>query len=296
MTKYGAKLPQFVCDLLSSPPERGEGLNLWIYRVARVLHAFRSPAEIIELLRAATYGLAIKQGEIERQVECSRKVAWQPGQLTQQRAAPAWPKLDQQQRAAAIAANKCGLVDLWEASPIRLDDNAAHTEEIIDVLFPDNPLLCCGWTPSMFDTRSREEWRGHLSRLALIVPSAMTARTGHTKEDKVSAHTLETTGQRRFLIIEQDSGDVDDQVAILLHLAEYAPLVMAVHSGHRSLHGWFSCRDASEQTLRDFMRYAVRLGADKQMWCRSQFARMPDGLRESGERQTVFFFNPKNAA
>lgn len=288
MTKHGAKLPQFVCDLLSSPPERGEGLNLWLYRVARVLHAFRSPAEIIELLRVATYGLAIKQGEIERQVDCSRKVAWQPGQLTQQRAAPAWPKLDQQQRAAAIAANKCGLVDLWEASPIRLDDNAAHTEEIIDVLFPDNPLLCCGWTQSMFDTRSREEWRGHLSRLALIVPSAMTARTGHTKQDKVSAHTLETTGRRRFLIIEQDSGTIDDQAAILLHLAEYAPLVLAVHSGSKSIHGWFACRDESETTFREFMRYAVTLGADSALWTRSQFARMPDGRRARDTRQTVF--------
>ncbi len=31
-------LPRFVCDLLSSPPRRGGGLNLWLYRVARVLH------------------------------------------------------------------------------------------------------------------------------------------------------------------------------------------------------------------------------------------------------------------
>src|SRR6516165_2684171 len=123
-------------------------------------------------------------------------------------------------------------------------------------------------------------------------PNAMTARRGRTQADKISAHALSITGARQSLVIEQDNGSIDDQAAILLHLAECAPLALAVHSGHKSVHGWFSCRGASEQTLRDFMRYAVLLGADKQMWCRSQFARMPDGLRENGERQAIFFFNP----
>jgi hypothetical protein len=290
MSDTTTQLPPWVCDLLASPPKRGEGLNNWLFRRARVLHAFRGNNEIIELLRAATFGEAVKHGEIERQVQCSRKVAWERGQSTQQRAAPAWPKLDQQQRATAIAP-KGELVDLWEASPIRFEDDQSHTEEIIDVLFPDNPLLCCGWTQSLFDTRPREEWRGRLSRLALIVPSPMTARTGRTKENKISAHTLETTGQRRFLVVEQDTGDIDDQAAVLLHLSEYAPLVLAVHSGGKSIHGWFACRAESETTFREFMRYAVTLGADSALWTRSQFARMPDGRRAKDTRQTVFYFD-----
>jgi hypothetical protein len=36
--KAQADLPPFVCDLVGSPPRRGGGLNLWFYRVARVLH------------------------------------------------------------------------------------------------------------------------------------------------------------------------------------------------------------------------------------------------------------------
>jgi hypothetical protein len=39
------------------------------------------------------------------------------------------------------------------------------------------------------------------------------------------------------------------------------------------------------------MRYAVSLGADKQLWTRSQFARMPDGTRDNGNRQVVYFFH-----
>ena len=68
MTRGAPMLPQFVRDLLASPPRRGQGLNLWFYRVARVLHPYRDSAEIIELLKAATAGEPVKHGEIERAV------------------------------------------------------------------------------------------------------------------------------------------------------------------------------------------------------------------------------------
>ena len=74
---------------------------------------------------------------------------------------------------------------------------------------------------------------------------------------------------------------------------EYAPLALALHSGNKSIHGWFYCASQSEERLKEFMRYAVSLGADPQLWVRSQFVRMPDGTREGGNRQTVYFFNPE---
>ena len=63
----------------------------------------------------------------------------------------AWPKVNAEQREAAIASG-VGLVDLWEISPVRFEDNESHTEEIIDALFPGNPLLCRGRSNSDFDT------------------------------------------------------------------------------------------------------------------------------------------------
>jgi hypothetical protein len=41
------------------------------------------------------------------------------------------------------------------------------------------------------------------------------------------------------------------------------------------------------------MSHAVSIGADPMIWLRSQFVRMPDGLRDTGSRQRIFFFNPK---
>jgi hypothetical protein len=175
------RLPRFVRDLLASPPRRGEGLNLWLYRVARVLHPHRDCQEIIEVLQAATAGEPIKYGEIERAVDRSAVTALKPGQARHNAPQPArWPKENDEQREAVVAAGG-SLIDLWETSPVRLEDNESHTEEIIDALFPGNPLLCAGRNNCDFATRSRVEWRGELAALQLIVPSPMTARMGHTR-------------------------------------------------------------------------------------------------------------------
>jgi hypothetical protein len=287
-------LPQFVRDMLASPPRAGEGVNLYLYRLARVLHPYRSETQIREILRAVTVGCGrfVREREIYRAVENSKGAAWgAPGRGPC--CTPAWPKINAEQREAVIASMGVELVDLWEMSPIRLAANHAHSEEIIDVLYSDNPLLCCGKSNSDFATRSREEWRGHLREQQLIVPSPMIARTGRTQDNKESEHCLANTGQRRFLVIEQDGATIDEQAAILLHLAERAPLAVVVHSGSKSLHGWFYCDGKPEVRLRSFMRYAITLGADRATWTGSQFVRMPDGTRADGRRQTVYFYNPR---
>jgi hypothetical protein len=121
----------------------------------------------------------------------------------------------------------------------------------------------------------------------------MSALTGKTKDGRTSAHTLDNTGPRRFLVVEQDTGTADDQAGVLLHLASKGPLVLAVHSGSKSIHGWFYSHGQPEERLRAFMRHVVEIGADPATWTRSQFVRMPDGTRDNGKRQSVYFFNPE---
>jgi hypothetical protein len=147
--------------------------------------------------------------------------------------------------------------------------------------------------PIRFDTRGREEWRGQLAKLQFIVPSPMTALVGTTRNGRESKHALSNTGERRFLVCDFDAGTIDEHAAILLHLAGYAPLVCAVFSGRKSLHGWFYVQSQPEEKVLKLFRYAVSLGADPMTWRRSQFVRLPDGMRSSGERQTVFFLNFK---
>lgn len=286
-------LPPFVEEMLTAPPCAGEGVHVWLFRVARQLLAHLPAGEIVALLenRVANCGRHVPRTEIIAAVQNALPCAWQPrGNAAPVQPVSKWPGVNREQREAIVCDNG-GLADLWELSKPRLEDNAAHTEEIIDRLYPGNPLLCCGKSNSVFDTRPREDWRGELSALALIVPSPMSALEGVTKEGKPSRHSLSNTGTRRFLICEFDTGTPDEHAALLIHLAGYAPLVCAVHSGGKSLHGWFYVHGQPDVKVEKFFHYAVSLGADRATWTRSQFVRMPDGTRDTGNRQTVFFLN-----
>ena len=290
-----ATLPKFIEDLLAAPPRAGEGVHNWLFRVARQLHAHLPAPEIIALLESRVQGCGrhVSRKEITDAVQNALPCAWQPdGNVAAVQPTKKWPSVNQEQRAAILRDNG-GLADLWELSKPRFDDNAQHTEEIIDALFPGNPLLCASKSMSDFDTKPREDWRGELSKLQLIVPSPMSVVEGVTKDGKPSKHTLSNTGERRFLICEFDTGTPDEHAAILIHLAGYAPLVCAVHSGGKSLHGWFLVAGQPEAKVQKFFRFAVSLGADAATWTRSQFVRMPDGTRDNGKRQTVFFLNFK---
>jgi len=134
-----------------------------------------------------------------------------------------------------------------------------------------------------------------MGSLEFIVPNTMTARLGKTRGGSEAERTLSNTGKRRFLVVEFDDGTPEEHAALLLHLnrrAPLTPLTLAVHSGNASLHGWFFVQGAPEEELKWFLHHAVSLGADQMTWNRSLFTRMPDGRRENGKRQAVFYFNP----
>ena len=130
-------------------------------------------------------------------------------------------------------------------------------------------------------------------RPCLVVPSPMTSKFGQTQDGKPSQHTLDSTGARRFLVAEFDSGGLDEHAAVIWHLRKFLPLVMVLHSGGKSLHAWWNCGGFPEERLLRFFRYAVSLGADPPTWTRSQFVRVPQGWREDKQAvQAVHFFNP----
>jgi hypothetical protein len=234
---------------------------------------------------------------------------------------PKWPARNLEQ-IDAIVRNGLRLYDIWESSPCRFDDSDNHAEDIVDIIFPGDPLLCIGRSEQSFATRPREAWRGKLLGYPLIVANPMLREIGLTQGGKESQHTLEATAARVYLPIECDFSrctndgkpteflplidgwesdgisTLDAFAAVIWHLKETTglPLVLVVHSGGKSLHGWFAAFDRDEYTeLWPFIRLAYSLGADHVTWCRSQFVRLPDGQRQNGVRQTTFYFNPSEA-
>jgi hypothetical protein len=209
-----------------------------------------------------------------------------------------WPPPNREQF-EAVATSGFGVPDLWECSPVRLDGDTPQTATVLPIMFPGDPLICAGATKFRFATERLSTIKNRTHRLALIVPSPMRAKYGKTKSGKkFSQHTLDATGPRRFIVIEGDKLDgvpiqKDTQAAVLRHLAEFAPLALVVDSGGKSLHGWFYCQGVDEAKLGRFFARAAVLGADTALWGRSQFARMPDGTRDTGERQSILYFNPE---
>ena len=209
-----------------------------------------------------------------------------------------WPDPDPARIANALKDGPTAL-QLWERSPVLLDiDDGSNCASIVSVLFADanhtDPLLCVGKSSREFATRPLSCWLAceRLADFSFIVPAHMTARTGHTKAGKVSEHTLENTGPRFYAVVEFDTGTMDEHAARLWHLDEYTPLALVVHSGGKSLHGWFPMKGYHPEEMRRFMEYAAVLGADAKLFSNpSQFVRLPAGTREGGCRQSVFYYD-----
>ena len=286
-------LPSWANELLTTCPKAGSGVHRWLFRAALKLHRHCPNKDELERLldeATASCGREVPASEIEDAVRNSQRVIEDPAGQAQ--VIHRWPERNEEQ-IEAIVRDGPNFAQLADLSPVKWRDDARHTEEIIDALFPGNPLICAGRTKKLCATASREKWRGFLEKLQFIVPSPMSATHGMTKSNKRGMRALDNTGPRRFIVVEFDTGTFDMHAAVLIHLAKFAPLVMVVHSGNRSAHGWFYCADESDTAIEKFFRYAVSLGADPATWTRCQLVRCPDGQRDNGKRQQVVFFNPK---
>lgn len=313
------QIPPFLDALINSPPAAGSGVHDWMFDVARNLHAHMPAGQIESLLRSklATCGRPVPDREIKDAIRRSIDFAWQPkGEVNSTRPTFTAPPKPNPETIEHVCRRGARLYDLWEQSPIRYERRA--TEQIIDQLFPGNPLLCCGKSAMEFETKTREEWRCHLARQAFIVPSPMSAKYGLTQNGTSSMHSKANTGPRRFLIVEFDFSiyakdkktetiyapiirsfekegvSVGDMcAALLLCLNETIPMTLAVSSGGKSIHGWWYCSGVDEGKIKSvFWKKAIEYGADPKTWLASQFVRMPDGTRENGVEQAVLYFNP----
>lgn len=228
----------------------------------------------------------------------AKRQAWSDWKHEKQ--SPRWPQISEWAR-DRVTQNGFSLCDLLDASPMVIDSAKSHAAHYLKTLFPGDPLVCCGKNMMDFWTKKVSEFGRTVENFQFVVPSPMSKLTGKIQDPDPegpfeSAHTLDNTGPRKYAVVEFDQGSHDDHAALLRHLADFAPLIMAVHSGGKSLHGWFRVKGDSEEDVFKFYRYAVSLGADYHTFLKSQFVRIPDGRRNDGRRQAVYYFNPEAIA
>jgi hypothetical protein len=295
-------IPDWLRDNLANPPQAGAGIHAWLFSVARQLHTHMPPAAVEAALMASTASSArrVTAREIKDAVANSREVAWARAGGSAKAYTPAaragrhapdltrWPAIDLQARAGAIRMSRrdgiWGLGALWAESP-RLAVSEGP-DDYLDWLFPGAEWLCLAVDhPATARSRPPSKWSfGPADGCGLVVPSPMTGPSGRALDGSTSHRCLDNTGPRRWLVIEFDSGTIDEQAALHWHLGcaaaamGWSPLRLAAHSGGKSLHGWYGpCAD--EAQAEQLMMYARTLGADTATWNRCQLVRLPAGRR-----------------
>lgn len=282
-------------------PAAGAGVHSWIMRAAwacRLKIENCTAAEAAGLIHDHMTRNPNPKNEVEEAVNKVFDATLEPrafGFKPRFDAPKKWPEPNAEQ-IEAVAASGLGVVDLWERSPIRFEDDEPHTAEILPRLFPGDPLICAG-SKTQFFTMPLSKFIQAADNFEQLIPSPMSKQWGKTQAGHLSQRSLDATGPRRFLIVEGDklNGEPipkDTQAAVLLHLAKLAPLALVVDSGGKSLHGWFTTAGFSEGQSDSFFRKACTLGADPALWSRAQLVRMPGGLRDNTRRQQILFFNP----
>lgn len=313
-------------DLVLSCPSEGGGVHRWLFGTACELRRNGCSDDIItELLTAAVAdcGREVPAREIEdavRNSTASRVTSEKRDRQSSrpERRPPPSPKRNLSLiRSVALAGP--GLKQLHESSPVLVEQEDHQSATLVDLLFPGDPLICCGRELGTAATMPKSWWLDRLADAQFIVPSTMSTRVGRTRDGRVSKRSLSNTGPRRYLVVEFDfkavgkdgrptpetpilaelnqvgRGVKDLCAALIQHLAGYAPLVLVVDSAGKSLHAWFNAVGVDERILRRFMDYAVVIGADPATWTPCQMVRLPGGLRrENGRRQETLFFNPAN--
>jgi hypothetical protein len=302
-----------VDDFIKPPPKAGSGVHQWLFSQACRLKGYgASLEEARNYIQASLYKHQPGRHVLDRELnEAVRNAFAVEGERAN---GPSWPKPAAKAIKAIVERDGAPTLERLKACcPTNLESLTA--EKTIDTLFPGNPLLCLAASQSEAQTFERNLWRGREGALQFIVPSHMVARSGFTQNGRRAARCLDNVGARRFAVMEfdmspksefwapliqkwEESGITifDAQASLLVNLATNpglrVPLACVVHSGNKSLQGWFYVDGFEDERVLPFFQRAVGLGADRATWTRCQLVRLPGGLRETGKRQEVVYLNP----
>lgn len=294
-------LPEKVRALVSQCPSAGSGVNDYQFVSAMALSHYWDEETIYTFLRekVAGCGRHVSEEETGRQVRRGIEFA---GHRSSANAIPykqKWKKATDHPENVkkALGASQIRALDLSILSPVAVPPEWTP-ENFLRFLFQGDPLICCGRYQQVgrrvrpiCETRRLSEWGLDANSQSLVVPSPMSKPHGVTNDGRASCRCNDNTGPRKYFVVEFDTIDFDTQARCIWRLHEVAPLTMALWSGGKSIHAWFSVEGEDEFTIQSFAHTAASLGADHHALTPCQLMRMPHGIRENGRKQRVFYFD-----
>jgi len=278
--------------LVSEPPKPGE-THRWLARVAGGLNTTFGAEESFAYLRRCCDEFVTHRPVPDREIRAAVDLAYS-GQIHEQvnfgRRPIQWPEPD------AAAIRKI----LAETPPCFAGETSTGLPpaEVLPRLFDQWSLICTGGASDKALVRPLTDVLADAQWLQFIVPSPMSGLSGRNKSGNRSARCQSNVRKRRYIVAEFDDQALTKpmQARLVTALGEIAPLVMAVDSGGKSVHGWFHVEHWGAQDQARFFASACLLGADPTRWDICGWVRMPGGLRAvdgmKRVRQRILYFNP----
>lgn len=190
---------------------------------------------------------------------------------------------------------------LLEASPHK---TKIKPRSIIKALFDPADIINIQHTGreagTLLKVEDLEEYEDTLHSYKFLNPSTFKKVEGVPNPldgDKVSTRCNANVKARPYMVLEMDSKDdaqVERFTTYALELSKFAPLVLAVDTGNKSIHFWFDARAAKPEQVTAIFNLSCLHGADKALGVRSQIARMPNvsAADEGRGAQRVLYYDP----
>ena len=189
-----------------------------------------------------------------------------------------WGKIGEEILRAAKHLFPLTVADLWEHSPVR---PPAEPDEIFQVfmrtLWKPEDILWCGQQYESGQPRHAANFKTAAEWLSKgRAPGPLT--TGWTFAEGSVSRCKERAMSRRYLVLESDKLDEASTVSVFWWLKEKMQLRLraVVHSGNRSLHGWF---DLPQHQLAALESALPEAGFDSKLFTPSQPCRLPGWQR-----------------
>jgi hypothetical protein len=272
-----------VAETLREIPAAGE-THRWLARAAAGLQASGcvSREACGRFLRDCCGQWVAHRAVPEREIEAALRLAYDtPRTPGERRPRASWPSLDASDRDTAA----------WTAPALfdGVTDTGLCASDVLPVLFGTDELVCAGWVCERPVVRRCREWLPRAGAAQFIAPNPMKGPAGLTREGRRSARCQDNVAERRYVVAEFDDAAFGkpEQARVASALNEALPLVLAVDSGGKSLHGWFDCRGRGDDEVAAFFAAATRLGADRTRWDPCGWVRMPGGTRVKPDGRKV---------
>jgi hypothetical protein len=202
--------------------------------------------------------------------------------------------------AQIIAEHGKNPVDLWEESPVRLMEDTKNDWRLLLQLFPQAGVLWIGDTKDSCDDhadeRRKEYCRRHFRTVAewmkeTEAPAQFTCPS--VFRPGVHSRSNENVVGRPFLVVESDTLNKVEVMAIFQWMRGFMRLRAVVDTAGKSLHGWFEY--PCEEYVKELRVILPALGCDEALFKASQPCRLP-GARRGEKVQHLLWLDLERTA